>query len=136
MVTAFPELYFDEDIRPADASAAFKQALDHLRRWASQTTVALFSSVTGFHPPVCRKLFFAQTCAVATELWKFQLDDRGELGLTRQGTAKQVAEKPFGTVILRSPALRDDLPAQAGEESRSSMKMRRARSFSCRAGSG
>ena len=32
MVTAFPELYFDEDIRPADASAAFQQALGHLRR--------------------------------------------------------------------------------------------------------
>jgi hypothetical protein len=27
MVTAFPELYFDEDVRPADANAAFQQAL-------------------------------------------------------------------------------------------------------------
>ncbi|MBZ5669734.1 MAG: hypothetical protein LAO04_08395 [Acidobacteriia bacterium] len=90
MVTAFPELYFDEDIRPADASAAFQQALGHLRRWASQTTVALFSSVSGFHPPVCRKLFFAQTCAVATELWKFQLDDHGQLGLAQLGSRQWV----------------------------------------------
>ena len=34
MVTAFPELYFDEDVRPADANAAFQQALGHLRRCA------------------------------------------------------------------------------------------------------
>ena len=35
MVTAFPELYFDEDVRHADAHAAFQQALGHLRAdWA------------------------------------------------------------------------------------------------------
>jgi hypothetical protein len=108
MVTAFPELYFDEDIRPADASAAFQQALEHLRRWALDQpvqgwagqipekpqgrtagpalppTVALFSSAAGFHPPAGRKLFFSQTCAAATELWKFQLDEHGRLGLARQ----------------------------------------------------
>ena len=150
MVTAFPELYFDEDIRHADAAAAFQQALDHLRRWALTDgdgglgvgdwgkapapspphlaprhagvpgcarrtpekpqgrtagpfaeftlsaanglragpalplTVALFSSVAGFQPPACRKLFFAQTCAAATELWKFQADGQGRLGLTQQ----------------------------------------------------
>src|SRR5208337_4443625 len=38
MVTAFPELYFDEDIRPADATAAFQQALGHLRRWGQNET--------------------------------------------------------------------------------------------------
>ena len=32
MVTAFPELYFDEDVRQADANAAFQQALGHLAR--------------------------------------------------------------------------------------------------------
>ena len=33
IVTAFPELYFDEDVRDADAQAAFRQALGLLRRW-------------------------------------------------------------------------------------------------------
>ena len=33
MITAFPELYFDEDVRQADAHAAFQQALGHLRRY-------------------------------------------------------------------------------------------------------
>ncbi len=149
MVTAFPELYFDEDVRHADAHAAFQQALAHLRRCAltdrdwglgtgettkletreraagfrvssfgsdaqplaprhaavqgcvSQSpreepqgraagpalptlTVALFSGASGFQPPAGRKLFFAQTCAAATELWKFQVDGQGRLGLTQQ----------------------------------------------------
>jgi len=30
MITAFPELYFDEDVRLADATAAFQQALSYL----------------------------------------------------------------------------------------------------------
>jgi hypothetical protein len=132
MITAFPELYFDEDVRPADANAAFQQALRHLRRWGqneirnskfenrdrdaefrissfefraatenrqlkidncqspepsprdSALTVALFSSASVFQPPAGRKLFFAQTCAAATELWKFQADGQGRLGLTQQ----------------------------------------------------
>ena len=88
MVTAFPELYFDEDIRHADARAAFQQALGRLRGWAGQAraslTVALFSSVSAFQPSASRKSFFAQTCAAATELWKFQVDGEGRLGLTQQ----------------------------------------------------
>ncbi len=35
IVTAFPDLYFDEDVRDWDARVAFEQALAHLRRWAS-----------------------------------------------------------------------------------------------------
>ena len=88
MVTAFPELYFDEDIRHADAHAAFQQALGRLRGWAGQAreslTVALFSSVSAFQPSASRKSFFTQTCAAATELWKFQVDGEGRLGLTQQ----------------------------------------------------
>ncbi len=133
MVTAFPELYFDEDVRDADAQATFRQALGHLRRCvlagrdgglgAGETaklenrnskivselpdfefrvssfgpdapqspknsalplTVALFSSVSGFQPSARRKLFFTQTCAAATELWKFQLDAQGRLGLMQK----------------------------------------------------
>jgi hypothetical protein len=149
MITAFPELYFDEDVRQADASAAFQQALGHLagcwglgaaplptancrlpiddgrltidpienrnskietRKSSTEfrvssfefrpsidhrqsaigngqspaVSVALFSSASSFQPPAGRKLFFAQTCAAATELWKFQVDGQGRLELTRQ----------------------------------------------------
>jgi DNA polymerase elongation subunit (family B) len=50
-------------------------------------TVALFSSASGFQPPAGRKLFFAQTCAAAGELWKFQVDDQGRLRLAQQDAA-------------------------------------------------
>jgi hypothetical protein len=170
MVTAFPELYFDEDVRPADANAAFQQALGHLAgcwglgagdwgetenrnskietrerapnfefegarnenrnskietrqsstefpvssfqfRTAIENrqskigngqspvpsaqppalSVALFSAASSFQPPAGRKLFFAQTCAAATELWKFQVDGQGRLGLTQQTEGTGVA---------------------------------------------
>jgi hypothetical protein len=52
-----------------------------------------------------------------------------EASQDQESGAAQAAEKLVGAVILRSPALRDDLPAQAGEESRMFMKMRRARFF-------
>lgn len=115
MVTAFPELYFDEDVRQADANAAFQQALGHLRRCAltgedetrnskienreresnfefrtssfdsdaQPLTIALFSAASSFQPPAGRKRFFAQTCAIAAELWKFQADGQGRLGLAQ-----------------------------------------------------
>jgi hypothetical protein len=115
IVTAFPELYFDEDVRPADAQAAFQQALGHLRRASlpidptdnrqstignsrpPAVTVAIFSSASSFQPPAGRKLFFAQTCAAAAELWKFQADDQGRLSLTQQNESGGVARTPvFG----------------------------------------
>ena len=34
VVTAFPDLYFDEDVRDGDARGAFERALRDLRRWA------------------------------------------------------------------------------------------------------
>jgi len=39
LVTAFPELYFDEDVRDWDACVAFAQALANLRRLASVAAV-------------------------------------------------------------------------------------------------
>jgi hypothetical protein len=146
MVTAFPELYFDEDVRQADAHAAFQQALKCLTgcwglgasslpiadcrlpidpsenrnsrietREASaefrvsnfefraaienrpsaignsqHLSVALFSAASGFQPPAGRTRFFAQTCAAATELWKFQADEQGRLCLAQQGAALEM----------------------------------------------
>jgi hypothetical protein len=49
--------------------------------------VALFSAASGFQPPPGRKLFFSQTCAAATELWKFQVDGEGQLRLAQQDAA-------------------------------------------------
>ena len=146
MVTAFPELYFDEDVRLADATAAFRQALGHLRRCAltdedrglgtggggkienrsskcddcqspapgaqhPAVSVALFSGASSFQPPAGRKLFFAQTCAAATELWKFQVDGQGRLGLTQQTEDAGVARTPVfgvrGSYLAKTGNLQD-----------------------------
>ncbi len=93
MVTAFPELYFDEDVRQPDAVAAFQQALEHLRCWGNSeienwTSVAIFSSAARFQPPAGRTRFFAQTCAAATELWRFRADEHQHLSLERMGNLK------------------------------------------------
>ena len=162
MVTAFPELYFDEDVRQADAHAAFQQALGHLRRYSGgwglgagdwgqnenrkskienreastefrvssfefrpsienrqskidncqspapstqhpALSVALFSSASGFQPPAGRKLFFAQTCAAAAELWKFQTDGQGRLGLTQQDKVLGAGDWELGEKLFPFP---------------------------------
>jgi hypothetical protein len=38
IVTAFPDLYFDEDVRDWNARVAFEQGLANLRRWAGPLT--------------------------------------------------------------------------------------------------
>jgi len=112
IVTAFPDLYFDEDIRDWDARVAFEQALADLRRWAvppvpfsaradlpnesgqvpvgatsgarRPLAVAAFSSASTFSPPPARRRFFERVSAAAAEVWEFRLseDSRVELLLT------------------------------------------------------
>lgn len=81
IVTAFPELYLDEDIRDWDARVAFEQALHQLRALAqgreSPLAVGVFSSYGTFAPSASRRGFFRATCASATEVWKFQPGEDG-----------------------------------------------------------
>ena len=89
VVTALPELYYDEDVRDWNARVAFEQALRDLRRWACHDrrplAVAVFSSIPSFTPSPARRRFFPQTCAAATEVWEFSLgpDSRLELSCSR-----------------------------------------------------
>jgi len=96
IVTAFPDLYFDEDIRDWDARVAFEQALADLQRWAvprlpfaaradlkvgatararRPLAVATFSSASTFSPPPARRRFFERVSAAAAEVWEFSLDE-------------------------------------------------------------
>ncbi len=80
IVTALPELYFDEDVRDSEARVAFEQALRHLRRWATeQGAVAVFSSAVNFAPSAGRRSFFPRLAAAANEAWEFQVDENGRL---------------------------------------------------------
>lgn len=69
IVTALPDLHFDEDVRAKNAEASFRQALAALRRLARQrVTIAVFSEAIGFHTP--RMRFFAQLTRQADAVWK------------------------------------------------------------------
>ncbi len=101
IVTALPDLYFDEDVRDWDARVAFEQALRDLRSYCSgdvliagrrsetaatmaSLSVAVFSSAPDFAPSPARRRFFAQTCAAAREVWKFSLGENRKVELTSE----------------------------------------------------
>jgi hypothetical protein len=107
MVTALPELYFDEDVRDSDARASFRSALALLRRWSgldaaapvrSPLAVALFSAASGFHPPPARRGFMRDVLAAAPEAWQFCLDAQQRLrlvwGRPQAGLAPRAAPNP------------------------------------------
>ena len=84
IVTAFPELYYDEDVRDWNAQVAFEQALANLQRLAGQSpplTVGLFSSATTFMPSPARRRFFEKVCAAGSEVWQFNASAEGKLRL-------------------------------------------------------
>ena len=97
VVTALPDLYFDEDIRDWDARVAFEQALGCLGRLARQPIVlAIFSAATTFTPGAARKNFFARVCRTAGEVWRFSLAEDGRPNL--------ICERGPANARLRPPA--------------------------------
>jgi hypothetical protein len=105
IVTAFPDLYFDEDVRDWNARVAFEQGLRDLssvaavydrrffkidkpalieRRYSLRQPVAIavFSAIQDFAPPPARQRFFLQLCAVANEVWRFSPGADNRLRLT------------------------------------------------------
>jgi len=105
IVTAFPDLYFDEDVRDWNARVAFEQGLRSLRSVAAvydrrffimdkpalierrssprpPVAIAVFSAVQDFVPPPARRQFFPQLSAAANEVWRFHLDAENRLRLT------------------------------------------------------
>lgn len=82
MITALPELYFDEDVRDEPARAAFEQALDHLhrlQRGEPPLAMALFSSAERFSPSPARRQFLFRVRAVAVERRRFAADAEGRI---------------------------------------------------------
>jgi hypothetical protein len=78
VVTALPDLYFDEDVRDWDARVALEQALGSLEHLLRQPlAVTIFSAATTFTPSAARKNFFARACRLAGEVWRFSMDEDG-----------------------------------------------------------
>ena len=73
IVTAMPELYFDEDVRETDAITSFHQGLRALRELADRLPVAVFSDPASFSSP--RRRLFEQVKACAGQVWKFTVNE-------------------------------------------------------------
>jgi len=156
IVTAFPELYYDEDVRDWNAQVAFEQALTNLRRWArsgdftsgppklaahviaqhgsvrqltdepqsSALIVAVFSSATTFTPSPARKRFFEKVCAAGSEVWQFNSNAEGKLGLVcrkmwasgehQTNWRTLTTPSPGSLRLVKTPAASHPLP-QGGE---------------------
>ncbi|HYL45691.1 MAG TPA: hypothetical protein VEU52_01555 [Candidatus Limnocylindrales bacterium] len=81
VVTALPDLYFDEDVREREAAASFQRALEALRFLQRQPALAtaVFCDAGSFETP--RKRFFAQLLARANQVSRFVLEEGDHLAL-------------------------------------------------------
>ena len=67
MITALPDLYFDEDVREPEAQAAFERALEALQHPAlRQLSVAVFSDAASIQ--TTRRTFFQRLVAQADQV--------------------------------------------------------------------
>lgn len=83
IVTALPDLYFDEDVRERDAAASFRQALEALK--LLPLAVAVFSGADSFRTP--RQKLFQHLCAQANQVRKFAEQENGKFTLVAEKDA-------------------------------------------------
>ena len=75
IVTALPDLFFDEDVRDREARASFEHALEGLRKLAAlPLSIAVFSDATSFK--TSRRDFFQRLCKQANEVVKVEARSR------------------------------------------------------------
>jgi hypothetical protein len=81
MVTALPDLYFDEDVREREAIFSFQRALRALQAAERLSLpVAVFTGATSSHSP--RRLLFQQLLARADHVFRFAEQESTGLTLT------------------------------------------------------
>lgn len=83
IVTALPDLYFDEDVQDRPARASFEHALEGLRELAPlPISVAVFSDATSFKTK--RHDFFKKLRNQADHILKVESGPDGSLSITRE----------------------------------------------------
>jgi hypothetical protein len=86
IITALPELFFDEDVRDREARASFEHALEGLREIAPLAiSVAVFSDATSYKTK--RRDFFQRLRKQASEVVKVEARSGDELTFTCEKTA-------------------------------------------------
>ena len=83
IVTALPDLYFDEDVRDREARASFEHALEGLRNVAPLSlSIAVFSDATSFKTK--RRDFFQRLRTQADHIVKVESTPENKLSFTRE----------------------------------------------------
>src|SRR6202030_1298558 len=83
IVTALPDLYFDEDVQDRPARASFEHALEGLQQLAPlQLSIAVFSDATSFKTK--RHDFFKKLRNQADHILKVESDSESSLSFTRE----------------------------------------------------
>ena len=91
IVTALPDLFFDEDVRDREARASFEQALEGLQEIAMlPISIAVFSDATSFKTK--RLDFFQQLCEKAIQVLKVKARSDSELSFTCEKTAPLLSQ--------------------------------------------
>jgi hypothetical protein len=86
IVTALPDLYFDEDVRDPQALASYDRALEALAHLASKpVSVAVFSDAATF--PTRRKDFFPRLLAQAGRVLRVEMKSGDKLTFTCEKAA-------------------------------------------------
>src|SRR6202030_719375 len=86
IVTALPDLFFDEDVRDREARASFEHALEALQQIAMlPISIAVFSDATSFKTK--RQDFFQQLCKQANQVLRVEAKSDSELSFSCEKTA-------------------------------------------------
>jgi len=87
IVTAVPDLFFDEDVRDREARASFEHALEGLGKLATlPLSIAVFSDATSFK--TSRRDFLQRLCKQANEVVKVEARPGDELSFTCEKAAQ------------------------------------------------
>ena len=101
VVTALPDLYFDEDVREREAGASFARALEALAVLRARPLVtAVFTDAPSFQTP--RRAFFAQLVAQSDSVSQF-VEHEGRLSLAPHPSAHSHTS---ANANAKAPALR------------------------------
>jgi len=86
IVTALPDLFFDEDVRDREARASFEHALEGIGKLAAlPLSIAVFSDATSFK--TSRRDFLHRLCKQANEVLKVEAQPGDELSFTCEKAA-------------------------------------------------
>jgi len=91
IVTALPDLFFDEDVRDREAHASFEHALEGLQEIAMlPISIAVFSDATSFKTK--RQDFFQQLCKQASQVLRVEARSDSELCFSCEKTAPLLSQ--------------------------------------------